>query len=211
MIRLQDGRDNGQLPLYEKETGKQQRNLINKNMSLANIFLTSAIKRIKEYKALGDKTFAQLSDEQMLAQPNHSSNSIAVIIRHMHGNMLSRWTNFLTEDGEKEWRQRDAEFEEQPSTKRDLLQMWEEGWRFFLTALESLQEEDLLKTITIRTQPLLVVDAINRQMAHYSSHVGQIIYLGKWLKADDWHSLSIPKNGSGAYNQQLKQESLAKL
>lgn len=175
-------------------------------MSIGTTFLTSVIKRLSEYKKLGDKTFAQLNDEQMQVQPNQHTNSIAVIIRHLHGNMVSRWTNFLTEDGEKAWRQRDAEFENHPATKTDLIQQWEEGWQVFLSALASLQEEDLLKTITIRTQPHVVVDAINRQVAHYCGHVGQIVFLGKWLKGDDWQSLSIPKGGSDAYNKMLEKE-----
>ncbi|GAA4735196.1 DUF1572 family protein [Flavisolibacter ginsenosidimutans] len=173
-------------------------------MNLATEFLSSAIKRFKEYKSLGDKTFAQLNDEEMLRQPNEASNNIAVIIQHLHGNMLSRWTNFLTEDGEKSWRQRDAEFETQQLSKEQLLALWEEGWRIVLDALQSLQEEDLVKTITIRSQPLLVVDAINRQLAHYSSHVGQIVYLGRWMKNNEWQSLSIPKGESASYNKSLK-------
>lgn len=179
-------------------------------MHVATEFLASAVKRFNEYKAIGDKTFAQLNDEQMLVQPNGASNSIAVIIRHLHGNMLSRWTNFMTEDGEKAWRQRDAEFREADATKEELLQIWNEGWDVFLNTLASLQEEDLLKTITIRSQPLIVLDAINRQMAHYSYHVGQIVYVGRWLKNEAWQSLSIPKAGSAAYNQQMNNESMAK-
>lgn len=177
-----------------------------KDQSFGSEFLSSAIKRFKEYKALGDKTFAQLSGEQMLVQPNEASNSIAVIIQHMHGNMLSRWTNFLTEDGEKPWRQRDAEFEEKILTKDQLLQLWEEGWQVFLAALESLTEEDLLKTITIRLQSLVVVDAINRQLAHYSYHVGQLVYLGRWMKEADWQSLSIPKGSSETFTRKLREE-----
>ncbi|HEY1022667.1 MAG TPA: DUF1572 family protein [Flavisolibacter sp.] len=178
-------------------------------ISIGNAFLTSVIKRLSEYKKLGDQTFAQLNDEQILVQPNQQTNSIAVIIRHLHGNMVSRWTNFLTEDGEKDWRQRDAEFENHPAAKADLLQLWEQGWQVFLSTLESLQEEDLLKTITIRTQPLVVLDAINRQVAHYCGHVGQIVFLGKWLKGEDWQSLSIPKGGSDAYNRMLGKENQA--
>ncbi len=179
-------------------------------MNIAAEFLASAIKRFTEYKAMGDKTFAQLNDEQMLMQPNAVSNSIAVIIRHMHGNMLSRWTNFLMEDGEKPWRQRDEEFQERKATKEELLQQWNEGWSVFLNTLSSLREEDLLKTITIRSQPLIVVDAINRQLAHYSYHVGQIVYVGRWLKNKDWQSLSIPVGGSAAYNQKLGSDVLKK-
>ena len=167
-------------------------------------FLQSAKKRFKEYKGLADKTFDQLNDDEMIWKPNEASNSIAVIIKHMHGNMLSRWTNFLTEDGEKEWRKRDDEFEEETISKQQLLGLWEEGWNVFLDTLESLKEQDLLKTITIRNQPLLVIDAVNRQMAHYSSHVGQIIYIGRLIKADQWETLSIPKKGPEQFNQVMK-------
>jgi hypothetical protein len=173
-------------------------------MNLATEVLSSCIKRFKEYKALGDKTFVQLSDEQLHLQPNEASNSIAIIIQHMHGNMLSRWTNFLTEDGEKSWRKRDEEFEVQSLSKEQLLTLWEEGWKVCLDTLETLTGDDLLKTITIRSQPLIVIDAINRQMAHYSYHVGQIVYLGRWMKEGEWQSLSIPKGESKAYNEQLK-------
>ena len=141
----------------------------------------------------------------MLHQPNEASNSIAVIIQHLHGNMLSRWTNFLTEDGEKEWRKRDEEFEAQQFSKQQLVEKWEEGWKVFLNTLESLQEDDLLKTITIRTQPLVVIDAINRQMAHYCSHVGQIIYIGRLIKEGQWQSLSIPKGASQQFNKAVQQ------
>jgi hypothetical protein len=175
-------------------------------MSLASEFLSSAIKRFREQKALGDKTFAQLNDKHMLVQPNDSSNSIAIIIQHLHGNMLSRWTNFLTEDGEKPWRKRDSEFEADALSKEELLRYWEEGWQVFLGALESLGEDDLLQTVTIRSQPLLVVDAINRQMAHYSYHVGQIVYIGRWLKDSEWECLSIPKGGSEEANKKMRTE-----
>jgi uncharacterized damage-inducible protein DinB len=175
-------------------------------MSPGYEFLSSVIKRFKEYKTLGEKTFAQLNDEQMHVQPNKASNSIAIIIQHMHGNMFSRWTNFLTEDGEKSWRKRDAEFEVHSFTKEQLLHLWEEGWRVFLETLQSLRKEDLLKTVTIRSQPLTVVDAINRQMAHYSYHVGQIVYIGRWIKNSDWQSLSIPKDASEKFNKKIQEE-----
>ena len=172
---------------------------------IEQIFLDSVIKRFKEYKTLGEKTFNQLREEEMHFQPNESSNSIAVIIQHMHGNMLSRWTNFLAEDGEKEWRRRDDEFEVHSFSKQQLIDQWNEGWKVLLNALESLIADDLSKTITIRSQPLNVVDAINRQLAHYSYHVGQIVYLGRWIRQGEWKSLSIPKNQSNAYNQQMQQ------
>lgn len=174
-----------------------------KSDAVANAFLESAVKRFEDYKMLGDKTFAQLSGEQLHVQPNATSNSIAIIMQHLHGNMLSRWTAFLTEDGEKEWRQRDAEFETQPLSKEALLQIWNEGWAVLFNALASLTAHDLLKNITIRRQPLLVIDAINRQLAHYSYHVGQIVYLGKLLQGANWQTLSIPKGGSQQFNRSL--------
>jgi hypothetical protein len=170
-------------------------------MNLAGELLSSFVKRFKEYKQLGDKTIAQLSAEEMQVQPNEASNNIAIIIQHLHGNMLSRWTNFLTEDGEKVWRNRDGEFETKKVSKEKLVEMWKEGWKVFLATLESLQEGDLLKTITIRSEPLIVVDAINRQMGHYGYHVGQVVYLGRWMKNHEWKSLSIPKGESGSYNK----------
>jgi hypothetical protein len=128
-------------------------------------FLKDCIKRFRYYKELGDKTFEQLKEEDFFYQPNLSSNSIAIIIQHMYGNMLSRWTNFLTEDGEKDWRKRDAEFEAMSISREDLLSFWNEGWKCLLTTLESLQPDDLMKTVTIRTEPLLVYDAILRPIS----------------------------------------------
>jgi hypothetical protein len=168
------------------------------------VFLQSAIKRFGEYKTLGDKTFLQLSEQLMHVQPNNESNSIALIIQHLHGNMRSRWINFLTEDGEKPWRNRDAEFEMGNRSKEELLLLWEEGWAVLFEALAPLSEHDLLKKITIRSQPLLVVDAINRQLAHYSYHVGQIVFMGKWLLAGRWQTLSIPKGGSQPFNDAMQ-------
>lgn len=175
-----------------------------KKMSFESVYLASVIKRFREYKTLGDKTFDQLEENDFHFAPNASSNSIAVIIRHMHGNMMSRWTNFLTEDGEKEWRRRDEEFEEKPDDKTQLLRIWNEGWQVLLDTMNSLKEEDLLKNITIRSQPLSVTDAINRQLAHYGYHVGQLVYIGRWIRDADWKSLSIPKGNSDAYNQKMK-------
>lgn len=169
--------------------------------TLGSEFLTTVIRRVKYYKDLGDKTFAQLSDADFHYQPNGESNSIAVIIQHMSGNMLSRWTNFLTEDGEKEWRLRDDEFEVHHHSKEQLISTWEKGWDCFLGALGSLSPEDLMKTIHIRKEALTVVDAINRQLAHYPYHIGQIIYIGKILKDDSWKNLSIPRGDSSKYNQ----------
>ena len=174
-------------------------------MTASQLYLESILKRFKEYKALGDKTFEQLKEEEMWMQPNESSNSIGIIIRHMHGNMKSRWTKFLTEDGEKPGRNREEEFETASLTKKELLKLWEEGWMVLITTLESLEENDLTRTITIRTQPLNVIDALNRQLGHYGYHVGQIVYIGRWIRNKDWKSLSIPRGGSASYNEQMKQ------
>ena len=164
-------------------------------------FLADCTKRLLYYKSLGDKTFEQLDDTGFHYQPNAESNSIAVIIQHVAGNMLSRWTNFLTEDGEKEWRQRDEEFTVHHYNKSQLLEIWEKGWSCFLGALESLKEDDLLKTIYIREEPLTVMDAINRQLAHYPYHIGQILYIGKMIRDAGWKNLSIEKGKSEAYNK----------
>ncbi len=164
-------------------------------------FLVTAIRRMKYYKELGEKTFEQLKDEDFHFQPSQESNSIAIIVQHMTGNMLSRWTNFLTEDGEKDWRQRDDEFEKHSLSGQQVIEIWEKGWNCFLEALSSLHEDDLLKKITIRGEALSVTDAIIRQMAHYPYHIGQIIFIGKMLKDSQWKSLSIPKGQSTAYNQ----------
>ena len=172
-------------------------------MDIATTYLQSAIKRVAYYKELGDQAFAQLSEADFHFTPNAESNSIAVIIQHMAGNMLSRWTDFLISDGEKEWRNRDTEFEEQTFNRQQLIDLWEKGWDCFLNALQQLAPEDLLRSITIRGESLTVIDAINRQLSHYPHHVGQIIYVAKIIKGSQWHSLSIAKGSSQQYNQQL--------
>jgi hypothetical protein len=169
--------------------------------SLGKEYLDTVIKRLQYYKQLGDKTFTQLTDKEFQFAPKASSNSISVIIQHMSGNMISRWTNFLTEDGEKEWRQRDDEFEVHQYSKQQLIDLWEKGWKVFLDSLQSLTEHDLLKTVYIRKEPLTVIDAINRQLAHYPHHIGQIIYAGKIIKDEGWKNLSIPKGKSDEYNK----------
>ncbi|MDZ4794371.1 MAG: DUF1572 family protein [Bacteroidota bacterium] len=168
--------------------------------SLAKEFLTTATRRLKYYKELGDKTFEQLNDWDFHYQPNEESNSIAIIIQHMAGNMLSRWTNFLDEDGEKEWRKRDDEFSIHAYNKQQLLELWEKGWTCFFDALGSLKKKELKLTILIRKEPLSVIDAINRQLAHYPYHVGQIIHIAKTIKGKNWKNLSIAKRESTAYN-----------
>jgi len=170
----------------------------------STIFLQSAIKRLAYYKELGDKTFATLNDADFHYHPNEESNSIAVIIQHVSGNMRSRWTNFLNSDGEKDWRNRDQEFEIISSSKEQLLAVWEQGWDVCLGAIKALTEDDLAKTIYIRNEGLSVIDAINRQLAHYPYHVGQIIYVAKIIKNDKWQSLSIPRNKSQQFNDSMK-------
>ena len=168
------------------------------------IFLDAAIKRATDCKMLGDKVFTQLTDADLHFQYNEESNSIAVIIQHLYGNMLSRWTDFLTTDGEKDWRDRDAEFETKAQTKEELVALWEKGWTCFLGALKALTAEDLSKTIHIRSEALTVVDAIARQLIHYPAHVGQIMYIGKMIRGNEWKSLSIPKGQSQQFNQSMK-------
>lgn len=173
-------------------------------MSVSQSYLQSAIKRLNYYKDLGDKTLARLQETDLHYQPNESCNSIAIIIQHMAGNMLSRWTDILYSDGEKEWRNRDAEFEEQYANQDELEAYWNKGWDCCMSSLQSFTEEDLVKTIYIRGEGLSLLDAINRQLAHYPYHVGQIILLAKIIKGDAWQSLSIEKGGSQDYNQEMR-------
>jgi hypothetical protein len=169
-------------------------------MSIGKDYLDTTIRRLKYYKDLAEKSFEQLEEAEFMFSPNDDSNSIAIIIQHMAGNMLSRWTNFLEEDGEKDWRNRDKEFEAHLSGKQALLELWGKGWTCFFDALASLKRKDLKKTVYIRKEPLTVIDAINRQLAHYPYHIGQIIYVAKIIKGSAWKNLSIPKGGSIVYN-----------
>lgn len=176
--------------------------------SLGGVYLESAIKRVLYYKVLGDSTFRQLEEKDFYYAPNEGSNSIAIIIQHMSGNMISRWTNFLTEDGEKPGRNRETEFSLQGQyySREQLIEQWERGWNCFLDTLRSLKGDDLLRTIYIRHEPLMAIDAINRQLAHYPHHVGQIVYIGKMIRGKDWQSLSIPKGGSDQYNKAMQEQ-----
>lgn len=164
-------------------------------------FLESAIKFFRYYKKLGEQAMAQLTDEQVMKKPNEASNSIALIVHHLSGNMLSRWTDFMTTDGEKDWRNREAEFEEAYPNKQAMLVAWEKGWTCLLNALDSIKPDDLLKIIYIRNEGQTVLEAIQRQLAHYPHHVGQILYQAKILKGAEFKSLSIPKGNSGAFNE----------
>ncbi len=163
-------------------------------------YLSNIKKQFEYYKSLGEKTFHQLSIEEVKQEFVEDSNSISIIVKHIVGNMLSRWTNFLTEDGEKEWRHRDDEFKDIFQTKEELLDYWNKGWICLFDAITTLTEEDLERIIYIRNQGHTVTEAINRQLAHYSYHIGQIVFLGKLLKGKDWVSLSIPKGTSNTYN-----------
>ena len=165
-------------------------------------YLESVIKQFLYYKMLADKTIQVLNNDEIHWQSGEESNSIAILVKHMVGNMLSRWTNFLTEDGEKEWRNRDAEFEDTYNSKEEMVAHWEEGWHCLFNTLNSLQPEDLVKIIFIRNQGHTVLEAINRQLAHYPYHVGQIVYIGKLLKGETWESLSIVKGKSTTYNSE---------
>lgn len=157
------------------------------------------VKGFKSTKNLGDKAIHQLSEEELHWCFNNESNSIAVIVKHMSGNMMSRWTDFFTSDGEKPYRNRDEEFITTCLTKQELINVWEQGWQALFDTLYNLKEEDLLKTVFIRIESHTVIEAIERQMAHYAYHVGQIVYIGKQLKNQDWQTLSIPKNRSAEY------------
>ncbi|HEX9825142.1 MAG TPA: DUF1572 family protein [Flavobacteriaceae bacterium] len=167
---------------------------------MKNSFLSSSIKQFKYYKSLGDKTFEQLNFDELQKEFAKDSNSITIIVKHLVGNMLSRWTNFLTEDGEKSWRQRDQEFMDTYTSKEDMLNAWENGWNCVFKAIEPLKNTDLEKIIYIRNQGHTVTEAINRQLAHYAYHVGQIVFLGKLIKGNQWRSLSIPKGKSEEFN-----------
>jgi hypothetical protein len=167
-----------------------------------NSFIDSVLKQFKYYKGLGDKTFEQLNFDEMQWQSDENSNSIAIIVKHLAGNMLSRWTNFLNEDGEKEWRHRDDEFLNTFNSKEEIIATWESGWFCFFNAIQSINEEDLNRIIYIRNQGHTVTEAINRQLSHYPYHVGQIVFIGKLIKGSDWITLSIPKGDSSKYNQE---------
>jgi len=143
-----------------------------------------------------------LTEEELFWQYSETNNSIAVIVNHLWGNMLSRWTNFLTEDGEKEWRKRDLEFEDVIKTKAQLTERWEAGWECLFEALDSVNEENFDTTIYIRNMGHTITEAVNRQLAHYAYHVGQIVFIGTLIKGEAWKSLSIPRGKSGDYNQQ---------
>lgn len=163
-------------------------------------YLTSVIKQFKYYKSLGDKTLDRLTFLELQHEFAQDANSISIIVKHVAGNMLSRWTNFLTEDGEKSWRNRDLEFIDNFESKDELITYWNKGWLCLFNAITPLKTEDLERLIYIRNQGHTVTEAINRQLAHYAYHIGQIVFLGKLVKGKHWESLSIPKGDSSKYN-----------
>lgn len=173
-------------------------------MDIAKHYLGEALRSFRSYKKLAEKAFAQLADAEFFVQLDDESNSVAVIIKHLTGNMRSRWTDFLTTDGEKADRQRDLEFVITTETSRDeLMQQWERGWQYVFDAIEPLGPEDLSRAVYIRGEEHTVLEAISRQQMHYAMHIGQIIFLAKHFKSADWKSLSIPRNRSADYNVYL--------
>jgi uncharacterized damage-inducible protein DinB len=166
-------------------------------------YLEDSLTLFRYYKNLAERAMAQATDEQLLAVLDEEMNSIAVIVKHMSGNMRSRWTNFLTSDGEKPDRDRDAEFTDPCSTREALLANWEEGWQCLFNALEGLSEQDLQRTVTIRGEAHSVIQAINRQVAHYAYHCGQIVLLAKHFRHAEWKSLSVPRRQSAEFNRRV--------
>ncbi|MFI2129078.1 DUF1572 domain-containing protein [Lysinibacillus fusiformis] len=176
-------------------------------MTIAQTYLQVIQKRFNNVKELGDGALAQLEGAELHWAYNEESNSVAVIVKHVSGNMISRWTDFLTTDGEKTTRNRDDEFINSLSTKEAILAVWEEGWQVFLDALAGITESDLQGYVTIRGEKLAVIDAIERQMAHYSQHIGQMIYIAKQVKGSEWQTLSIARGQSQAFNKAMLENS----
>jgi hypothetical protein len=166
--------------------------------------LEDSIALFRFYKKMGEGAMEQVTDEQLFATLDEEMNSIAIIVKHMSGNMRSRWTDFLTSDGEKPDRNRDTEFMEPPATREELLKRWNEGWDRVFRALTPLSDSDLERSVTIRGEPHSVMQAINRQIAHYAYHCGQIVFLAKHFKASDWKSLSVPRNKSAEFNRRVQ-------
>jgi hypothetical protein len=164
-------------------------------------YLSDVIGSFRNYKKLAERAIEQVSDEEFFTAIDDEANSIAVVVKHIAGNLRSRWTDFLTSDGEKPDRNRDAEFELIDDTRESLMQFWDDGWQVLFGALEPLSPEDFSKTITIRGEPHSVVEAINRQLTHYSYHIGQIVLLAKHFRSSEWKTLSVPKNRSAEFNQ----------
>ncbi|HLY42093.1 MAG TPA: DUF1572 domain-containing protein [Terracidiphilus sp.] len=166
-------------------------------------YIEDALAVFRQYKLLAERAMGQVTDEQLFAVLDDECNSIAIVVKHMTGNMRSRWTDFLTTDGEKPNRNRDSEFVDPPATREALLKEWEDGWRCVFAAIEPLTDADLSRTITIRGEAHSVMQGINRQLAHYAQHVGQIVLLAKHFACDHWQSLSVPRNKSADFNRKV--------
>ena len=168
---------------------------------LTTSYVEDSVAVLRQYKKMAEDAMAQVSEEQLFKVLDEEMNSIAIIVKHITGNMRSRWTDFLKSDGEKPDRNRDSEFVDPPTTREALMKRWEEGWACLFRALEPLSDADLTRTVTIRGEPHSVMQAINRQVAHYASHIGQIVLLAKHFQHDKWRSLSIPRNKSAEYTR----------
>jgi len=166
-------------------------------------YIEDSVALFRQYKKLGESAMEQLTDEQLCHPLDPESNSVAIIVKHMVGNMRSRWTDFLTSDGEKPNRNRDTEFVDPPNDRKSLIDAWEHGWELVFAAIEPLTDADLGRTVMIRGEAHSVMQAINRQIAHYASHVGQIIFLAKHLANDRWKTLSVPRNRSAEFNRDV--------
>ncbi|HUR98228.1 MAG TPA: DinB family protein [Pyrinomonadaceae bacterium] len=176
---------------------------MNSPQDIVTNFHSDALRSFRNAKKLAERAIDQVSDDEFFATIDEEANSIALIVKHIAGNLRSRWSDFLTSDGEKPDRNRDTEFELIDDTRQSLMQFWEEGWQRLFDAVESLSFDDFSKTITIRGEPHTVVEAINRQLTHYSYHVGQIALLAKHFRSKEWKTLSVPKNRSAEFNQFL--------
>jgi hypothetical protein len=170
-------------------------------LTFTTSYIEDSLALFRQHKQLTERAMEQVTDEQLFVQLDEESNSIAIIVKHMAGNMRSRWTDFLTSDGEKPNRDRDSEFVAPPATRQELMELWENGWQSVFRALEPLSDADLARTITIRGEAHSVMQAVNRQVAHYAAHMGQIVMLAKHLAHDHWRCLTVPRNRSGEFNR----------
>jgi hypothetical protein len=164
-------------------------------------YLRDSLSLFGYYKKLTERAMEQVTEEQLFAVLDGEMNCIAIIVKHLAGNMRSRWIDFLISDGEKADRKRDTEFENPPETRAALMKLWQEGWNYLFTALEALSDADIERTVVIRGEPHSVMQAINRQIAHYAYHCGQVVFLAKHLQANQWKSLTVPRGKSEEFNQ----------
>lgn len=172
-------------------------------MSLATHYIQNILKEFQRYKSLGDRTFAQLEEDEIHWRMSDEGNSIAILVKHMVGNMLSRFTDFLTADGEKPWRKRDMEFEDPFSSKREMIESWEKGWKCVFDAVAVLDQDNFDTTVFIRKEKHSIIEALNRQLGHYAYHTGQIVMTAKSIRGNQWKSLTIPKGKSEDFNKTM--------